>query len=411
MPSTPARSSSPIAAVAAVVAMALLAAGCGDSDTGTASSVTDTTIDVQVDDATDAPAGAQVDDETVTGTEATAAAGDGPAAGDGFATPEEIAALCPPEAAPDRLVLSAWAGQQERVGDVVAGFTDITGVEIEWLENGTGDRLTKLNAERGAPTIDVALIPVNEVPALLSNGVVEPADASIPNYDVLVDAARLDGGYGSSILQFGIAYNPEFVDPAPTSWADLLDPAWAGRVAIPAMPNSGGYAMLKMLAETEGGDERDLSGAVDAIAGISDDIAIIFPFAPAMEPNIAAGEVWIYPDIAGVVQDFKLNRDVPVEVVIPDEGGPVGLNVLVTPAGNDDLSCAKSFVSWMMGPEVQTAWAETLYYGPVTPVELPAELAPFVYPQDPETVVEVDWDVISETQAEVLDQWNREVVG
>ena len=147
---------------------------------------------------------------------------------------EDVAALCTADPdKPDKLVFTTFPGQKDALDAAFEPWTTATGVDVEWLENGLGDRLTKMAAEKGSPTIDVALVPIGEVQALLDNGVVDPADSELPNYEQLIDAAKLDGGYGVSTLQFGIAYNPAFVTTAPTSWADLLDPAYAGHIALP----------------------------------------------------------------------------------------------------------------------------------------------------------------------------------
>src|SRR5579862_2651451 len=109
-------------------------------------------------------------------------------------------AMCPKGQGPEKLVFSLWGGMKKDIGPAVQAFTDLTGVPVEYLENGTGDRITKLNAEKGSPTMDIAFVPVNEVPSLLKNGVVMPADPKVPNYDQLAPAAKVAGGYGTSLF-------------------------------------------------------------------------------------------------------------------------------------------------------------------------------------------------------------------
>jgi putative spermidine/putrescine transport system substrate-binding protein len=376
--------------LAALAIAGLVVASCGDDDASETSSTT----------------AAPVAGETTVAPVTTSPGSDA-----GLATADEIAELCPADEAPDKLVFAVWTTQKDLVGAAFAGFTEATGVEVEFLENSTGDRLTKLNAEKGAPTIDVSLIPVNEVPTLLANGVVMATDTTIPNYEQLIDVAKIDGGYGTSILQFGIAYNPKYVTTPPTSIMDLFDDAYAGHLALPAMPNSGGYALLTQLTQLEGGDESDLSPGIEVVAANKDNVATFFPFAPGMEAQIKAEEIWIYPDIGGSVMASK-SRGVPVEVVIPEEGGPAGMNVAVIPEGVSSEGCAKALVSWMLGQEVQQAFADKLYYGPSgSAIELPDEIASRVFPQDPDTLVQIDWATIAQHNADTLDLWNRTVIG
>ncbi|MFT3852886.1 MAG: extracellular solute-binding protein [Ilumatobacteraceae bacterium] len=368
--------------------------------------------------ATTAVATASAGEATTTAAASTAAAsastsaGSTPAStsgGDGFASTDEIAALCADDK-PDKLVFSTFAGQQAAMGSGFDGFTAATGVTVEFLENGLSDRLTKMAAEKGSPTIDVALVPINEVPALLDNGIVEPTDTSIPNYDQLLDVAKVDGGYGASILQFGIAYNPEKVTTPPTSWSDLFDAAYAGHIAFPSMPNSGGYAALSMLTRIAGGTDADLTPGVELVAENKSAIDVFYPFSTAIEPQVKSGEVWIYPEIGGSALAAAA-RDVPVEFVVPEEGGPAGLNTLVIPVGSDHASCAKALVSWYLAQDMQTLVARTLHYGTTSSTPLPADVASSVYPQDLSTLVQLDWPTIAENGPDTLDVWNSKVTG
>ena len=331
--------------------------------------------------------------------------------------PEETApedpylALCPADEAPDKMVMSIWGGHQNNIGDAVLRFTELTGVEIEYLENGTGDRITKLNIEKGGPTIDIAIVPVNEVPALLANEVILPADPSVPNYDTLIDLARVPGGYGTSLLDIIIAYNPEFIAEPPTSWLDLLDPAYADHVQLATVPTVTGFATLAIFNELLGGPPDNMSAAIDAIAERRDGIVDFYGFAPANYPLVEDGTIWIYPEISGVIQQFA-DGGGSLAIAVPEEGGAAGMNVAVIPVGVPSEGCAKAFVGWMLGEDVQTAYAINRYYATVnSAIDLPADVAANIYPTDPGSLYVVDWDFFSENAVDILDEWNRKVLG
>jgi hypothetical protein len=67
----------------------------------------------------------------------------------------------------------------------------------------------------------------------------------------------------------------------------------------------------------------------------------------------------------------------------------------------------------MLGEEMQTQLATVLHYGTTsTLLELPEEVATTVYPlPDSDDLVELPWPEIAEAGPDVLDQWNREVIG
>jgi len=268
-----------------------------------------------------------------------------------------------------------------------------------------------LAAESGSPTIDVALVPIVETSALLTNGITEPTNTDLPNYEQLIDPAKYDGGYGVSALQFGIAYNPEFVTETPNSWLDLLDPTYSGSIALPAMPNSGGYAMLSMLSIIGGGDESDLTGAIDQVAAFKGDVQSFIGSSTTVEEQINSGEIQMYVDIGGVAVRAVNERNLPIEFVVPDEGAPLSINSLVIPAGSDHLGCAEAFVAFMLGEESQTAWAETLLYGSTSSIiEFDPEFASSLFPAPGATnIVDIDWSVVAGNTADTIDYWNREV--
>jgi putative spermidine/putrescine transport system substrate-binding protein len=400
------------AAVVAVAGLTLAACG-GDDDSSDTTAAAETTAGAETTAAPETTAVEATEAPATTATEATEApATTAMSGGAGFASMDDVAALCTadPEK-PDKIVFTTFPGQKDALDAALEPWTTATGVDVEWLENGLGDRLTKMAAEKGSPTIDVALVPVGEVAALLDNGVVDPADAELPNYEQLIDAAKLEGGYGVSTLQFGIAYNPAFVTTAPTSWADLLDPTYAGHIALPAMPNSGGYAFLTMLAHLEGGDESDLSGAIEQVAAFKGSVHSFIGSSVSVEEQIKSGEIQMYVDIGGVAVRGAKERGVPVEFVVPEEGAPISMNVLVVPAGNDHVGCAESFVAFMLGQEGQQAWAEKFYYGTVSSATvLDPALEAELYPAPGATdIVPLDWAVTGANSADTLDLWNREV--
>ncbi|HEY7067795.1 MAG TPA: extracellular solute-binding protein [Chloroflexota bacterium] len=321
-------------------------------------------------------------------------------------------ALCPPSSAPHSMVLAIWGGPHESImKEGLAGFTQLTGIQVELTLDSVRDRLTKLNAEKGNPSIDVAMVSVDSVPRLLASGVVMPAATDVPNVADMAPVARVDGGYGISLLQEGIGYNPQYVTTPPTSWSDLLKPEWAGHLAWPSMPNASSLAVLTMFAKANGGSEANFQPGIDAIARVASGVKTFYAQEPQIEPQYQSGDVWIAPAIAGLVQAMK-DKGGPVAVSIPKEGGPILMNVATIPVGVKSLGCSKALVGWLLSEAVQRPYAEQLFYGPANhAVTLPPEVKQRVYPQDEASAVTIDWKTISDKQSDILDQWNRQVVG
>lgn len=178
-------------AAAAVTAFAVLVTACGSDDDDDAS---DDTTAASVAPATDAPADA-TSTTSPTATDPAPTTDGGAATGTGTAADEEFLELCPADGAPDSVTIAIWGSHPELVEPEMELFTDLTGVDIVWHTDGTADRLIKLNAERGAPTLDLAILPINEIGTLYENGVITAADPRVPNSDVLASVATgIPGG-------------------------------------------------------------------------------------------------------------------------------------------------------------------------------------------------------------------------
>jgi putative spermidine/putrescine transport system substrate-binding protein len=325
---------------------------------------------------------------------------------------DEYLALCPRDDAPDTMVLGVWGGPHEQVLDAgLAEFERKTGIDVKYTMDSTQDRITKLNAEKGSPSIDVALIGIEQVPRLLKAGVIMPTQSDIPNAGALKPEAKLDGGYGVSVLQLVIGYNPDKVGQPPTSWKDLLRPEVQGHLALPVLPNANEFGTLTMLARGHGGSESNLSPGIDAIASIKKGVKVFYPFEPAVEPQVKSGDIWMMVAIAGLLES-NAERGLPMKVAVPEEGGPLLMNVAVIPEGVQSTGCSKALVGWLLSEAVQRPYAEEMFYSPANAdVTLPDEVSEHIYPKDESSLVDIDWAKISENQTAILDEWNRKVVG
>ena len=160
-----------------------------------------------------------------------------------------------------------------------------------------------------------------------------------------------------------------------------------------------------------GGSPTELAPAIEKVAEIKKGVVNFYTFGPATYPAVKAGDIWIYPEIAAVVQQFA-DSGGPLAISVPKEGGPLGMNVAVVPAGARSAGCSKAFVGWLLGPEVQLAYAKNRYYQTVnTSLKLPAEVADKVFPKNPASIFSVDWGSIADHAPDILALWNRRVLG
>ena len=156
------------------------------------------------------------------------------------------------------LVVGTWGGDIERLlKEHVAGPLEAkTGAKVEFLLGGSGDRLSKMVAERNNPTMDVTFQNIYEAPAALKEGLVVAPDATLVPAAADVWAGMNDGCYAMSLVGLGIAYSKAVFPEAP-EWADLWNPELKGKMAYAPYPSSEGDGMLARL-----GHERRIAVSV-----------------------------------------------------------------------------------------------------------------------------------------------------
>ena len=109
---------------------------------------------------------------------------------------------------------------------------------------------------------------------LLVLGVCAPDPAS-----AAVDVATVDGSslglwwvlpFAGLLLSVAVvpqlyAYNPKKIKTPPTSWEDMWNPEYKGRVGITGLASSLGTAFMVEIAKLHGGSETNIEPAFEAI--------------------------------------------------------------------------------------------------------------------------------------------------
>ncbi|MEL7610340.1 MAG: extracellular solute-binding protein [Bacillota bacterium] len=307
--------------------------------------------------------------------------------------------------------LAVWGGNNPKVLDeyLVPRFEQETGATFEYLTGSTTDRLTKLYTEKGNPSIDVAIVPIDSVSKLLKDDVILPADETIPNYDKLIPEAKLPGGYGVSIQVVAVGYSLDRVSQPPTSWEDLWGDQYKNRIALGAIPGANGVAFLAMINRLAGGDETDLSLGIAKVKALKP-IRAFYDESGQIPPMIENNEIDVFTMLSGLTASFKA-AGAPIGIVIPEEGSPITMNVAVIPKGTKNLDLAKKAIEILLSEELQKGYAQILYYAPTnSTVVLPADLAEIIHPQKGDKLIQLDWDALELQNETMLEAWNKEVV-
>ncbi|AXI10406.1 ABC transporter substrate-binding protein [Oceanobacillus zhaokaii] len=318
------------------------------------------------------------------------------------------------------LVVAGYGGnyEEEFKKNIIPAFEEKYNVKVQYITGSSVATLSKLQAQKDNPEIDVAIIDDGPQAQARSLDLIAPLDESIvTNLEKVYDIAKMPDnlGVGFSFVEVGLAYNAEVFEQNNweplKSWNDLADPKYKGKLVLPSVLNTFGVNMLVMLAKVNGGDETNIDPGFEKLAEVAkntvnfDDTADVSNY---FVQGQTVASVW------GTGRIYTLqDTGFPIEYVSPEEGAvPLIVTVsVVKNASNQEL--AQQFVNFLLDVEIQEMSAIKRFEGPVNmDVELSDEVAEKVpYGQERiEKLIKVDWDVINANRTQWNERWDKEII-
>jgi iron(III) transport system substrate-binding protein len=317
-----------------------------------------------------------------------------------------LALLTAPGAAQGSLLVYAVISQDD--AELLTGmFAGETGVDVRFLRGATGELVARVIAERGAPQADVLLggpsslhISVAESGALAPY--VSPAAAVLP------DSARDPDGLwtGFYLTALGIGINEaRFAQrygerPLPSTWEDLLDPAFAGEIVITdPVASSTAYLFVQAQLQRLGWDAGwDYLERLAPLVGQ-------FPSSGGAPPQlVGTGEYTLGVAFVHALARYRA-QGFPVTMVVPPAtAGEVGAVSII--AGGPNPENARRFVDFILSPRAQQAFVDQSLTTPLHPdVALPEAAVPL----GAIDLIAYDPTLAGEQRDEVLLRWQSVV--
>jgi iron(III) transport system substrate-binding protein len=238
--------------------------------------------------------------------------------------------------------------------ELFKAFTSATGVNVQVLPlAAAGDLQTRITAEKNNPQSDIFVGGSSEFhDPLGKQGLLEAYKS--PNAANLKadfkEASGLWTGWYTGIFGF-ISNNDrlskELGGQKPTSWDDLLAPAWKGKLVLPdPIKTGGGYIFI---ATQIFRFNRDEDKAMAFMKSLHANIAQYVATSPGALLLIDQGQFVGCPNWSHDILTEKTKGN-PVDLTVPpDTGFEVGAVSIVKGAKN--LPAAKAFVDWVLTPE------------------------------------------------------------
>lgn len=291
------------------------------------------------------------------------------------------------------LVIANWSlymdKEKDANGDIVYPslelFTKESGIEVDYRE--VIDTLDTFFAkiqpqlQAGQP-LGYDVIPGftngKYFDTMLRLGYAIPIDQSkIPNFfehaaEVYVDPTYDPGNEHSIAFMSGItgiAYDPSLTGREITSFQDLLDPAFEGKVGMFGdtldMPN---FALVGLGVDPTTSTPDDWQAAADMLIEARDG-GIVRQFYGANYINaLARGDVALSMGWSGdVFQSNKSGDSQGLQFVVPEEGAVIWTDNIIIPQGSANPAGAMEWMNFIYQPEIMAMMAEWITYIPPVP--------------------------------------------
>jgi putative spermidine/putrescine transport system substrate-binding protein len=314
----------------------------------------------------------------------------------------------------DELVVGIWGGAQERIVREhieKALLAKYPGVKISYVLGGTPERRARAYAERGRPSFDVIYLNIFESRQAVRDGVTQAPTDAVPQFANLYDVAKL-GGYGVAFNPVTVVYDKRKASKPVTSWQDLWNPEWRGRIAWPSYPGAQGTAGLLMAAKIFGGSENAIDIGFRKIRELKP-FAAIQGSQDQLFGMFDQGVADISIEFGSFTRSYAESRNPNIEIANPVEGQALAMNVACITVGTRNQKLAEEWVNLHLSAPCMLAYAQQIYYSPtVKNLSIPADLQPkLVLGPDVAKLVDFDWDVVIRNQPAWTNRFNREIAG
>ena len=230
------------------------------------------------------------------------------------------------------------AGSSELIEDTVAAFNQAhPEINVTVVSAGVGQHTTRIEAEAANPRGDIFFgASVESFEAIID--LFEPYEAANDaEYDpVFIHPEKRYYGYSQPLQAFVVNTNLLAEDERPTSWADLADPRFEGKI-IMANPSLSGSAYAQLAQMLQLYDWELVEQVMNNTSFVASS-QLVFQ-------NVARGEIEIGITGESNIADL-ISEGWPVAAVYPSEGTGLRFDSMGIIAGGPNPDSARVFMDW-----------------------------------------------------------------
>ncbi len=302
---------------------------------------------------------------------------------------------------------------------VFPAFEKANNVKVVVVPGTSSDILAKAQANKDKPQMHVMFLDDGIMVRAIGMGLCEKMKPSAALNEVF-PAARFKGDMATGVTMgmTGLAYNKKmFAEkgwPAPTSWMDLADPKFKGKVVFQSLSSSTfGLHGFLMFNRIKGGTDKNVEPGFNAWkTSIGTNVLEYIPSSAKLSEMMQTGEAAIAPLTPTAVAGLQ-EKGIAVEYAQPKEGSVVLMSAECVLANNSEPVLAQKLAEYLLTAEAQAAGLQHGNQIPSNPksqaVGDDAKRKLKLFGDYMKTAVTVDWDVINENRPAWNARWNKTV--
>ena len=295
----------------------------------------------------------------------------------------------------------------ELLTTVTNNFTEKTGIKVNVVGAGTGEILKRVQAESANPLGDVVWGGGAESLNAFKEYFAPYKTSSHDKIDPLFRDPD-DRWFGFALLPMVIIYNTDLVtgDDIPTSWADITDPKWKGKIAMASPVKSGSsYTITATLLTAFGKDTEDGYDFIKKFVANLD--GKVLGSSSGVPKGVVDKEYSIGLTLEKNAIKYK-NAGGHIDMIYPSEGTSAVPDAAALIKGAINEENAKLFLDYIGSKEVQELLAtEFNIRGSRSDIALPNGLKPITDIK----LLNYDFDWASENKKEIVTRWKNIISG
>ncbi|HZS82256.1 MAG TPA: ABC transporter substrate-binding protein [Stellaceae bacterium] len=317
----------------------------------------------------------------------------------------------PGRAAGGRVIVGTWGGDYQNLQQkhIVTPIMEKEGIQVIFATDNDSPRKTKLLAEQRLPrgSMDVVALNGSGMYEMYKKGTLLELDFSkLKNAKHILPKLRTKYSVPHIFTDRVILYNPSKITEAPTSYNDLWNPKYAGKIGVIDIQYQ---TTIESAALINGGSLHNYEPGKPKLLELKKMGVKIVPTNEAMAQALKSEEIWmcIMWKARGVQWQ---NAGVPIKMASPKEGLVLFISEFGIAKNAPDKDAAYAYLDATLDPRPQQGFIEDMGYNPtVDDVKPEGEMAKRVAfsPAEAESMMVQDYDYLAKNDAQLKEWWDK----